>query len=124
MYRDGTGVEPDLDKAIGMFRMAADQGNVPAAVSLLAIVHPGTHEHKGVIPAVIKKLKAQANGGNIGAIRTLGNVFLDGTGVEKDPSQALEWFLKGSELGDTFCIVKCGEINNDRHNIEKCERAD
>jgi hypothetical protein len=45
-------------------------------------------------------LTQSANAGDVSAMRKLGNLYLLGDAVPKDPTAALSWFSKGAQAGD------------------------
>lgn len=59
---------------------------------------------------VFPELEEAAAKGDINAIRRLGEIYLNGYGVEKDSYTAYLWYLKGKDLRDPVSITALGEI--------------
>jgi TPR repeat protein len=47
------------------------------------------------------------------------NMYLNGSGVERDPTKAAEWFRRGAELGDADCMANLGECYNRGVGVEQ-----
>jgi lipopolysaccharide cholinephosphotransferase len=94
-YRDGKGVEKDLDEAAEWMRKAAEKDVGWAKNELFDILwRIGTPEsyNEGISVA-----KGFADEGDGGAMMRLGRAYRDGKGVEKDLDEAAEWMRKASE---------------------------
>jgi len=57
----------------------------------------------------IELWNASAEQNNLHAIYKLGNAYLKGIGVDKDLDKALEYFEKGVEQEDVYCIIGAAE---------------
>lgn len=57
---------------------------------------------------IIFALEKSANAGSINAIRTLGVSYASGRGVERNLTEALNWFLKGADAGDGRSMAYAG----------------
>jgi len=49
-----------------------------------------------------------AEKGNAQGILNVANFYQEGTGVEKDPAEAVRWYRKGAEQGDPHCLFNLG----------------
>jgi TPR repeat protein len=103
MYRDGTGTDKDASKALEWFRSASDQGNVNSVLAIIRMKDAGTADDKCFVYAM-KRLEQLAGGGNVVAMRSLGNLYFDGKSVQKDLEKAKGWFKKSAMLGDVLSI--------------------
>eukprot|EP00808_Paulinella_micropora_P025532 g2553.t1 len=98
-HEAGTGIERNLQEAVGWFRKAAEQGDASAQYNLGACFYKGRGVRQDVKQAVHWFHEA-AYKGNVRAQYNLGQCYLYGTGVKKDLSAAMEWFVRASEQGD------------------------
>ena len=95
MYRDGKGVEKDLDKAIDMMRKTAEKIQGWSRNELVDMLWKrGTPEDFEEMKSVAE---TAAGEGDIGAMGRLGRMYRDGKGVEKDLDKAIEWMRKAAE---------------------------
>ena len=90
-YETGNGVEKSLSEANVWYRKAANQGNEEASRRL---------------PLVELKYNAQA--GNADAQYKLALAYENGDGMEKDPSEAVQWFRKAAEQGHAESQYRTG----------------
>jgi len=97
MYRDGKGVEKDLEKAAEWMRKAAVAGVKWANIELSDILlKMNTPESLGEMIDIIIPL---AESGDGRAMNQLARVYRDGKGVEKDLEKAAEWMRKSADAG-------------------------
>ena len=101
MYRDGKGVEKDLNKAIEWMRKAADK-NVGWANELFDVLWTcGRPEDLVEMKAIAE---AGVINGNAPSIGRLGRMYRDGKGVEKDNSLAASYFLMAASSGAPWFV--------------------
>ncbi len=90
MYKDGIGVQKDYHEAMKYFLKAANQGNIPAQnnVGITSFLHYQLF------------------------IRSYwpGNMYSDGYGVQQDYHKAMEYYLKGANLGDSRAQFNVGTL--------------
>ena len=103
MYRDGEGVEKDVDKSIEWFKKASD--GYPKWVAEATDVLLKTTDAHNWEYAFIKCSKVAGNhsapaGLKAGVMGRLGRMYRDGKGVEKDLDKAIEWMRKASIDGN------------------------
>ena len=58
----------------------------------------------------IDGILAKANEGDVAAQTQVAGMYLKGEGVEKNPSAALEWYLKAAEQGDVGAQMSLGAL--------------
>jgi hypothetical protein len=59
-------------------------------------------------PAALKLLRPLAEGGNTAAQLYIGQMYVDGWGVERDMSKALSWYRKAAKLGNADAQYRLG----------------
>lgn len=91
LYRDGTLVKADKQKALSWFRSAAALG----------------HKEAGAIVR-IATLTERADAGDVDAMNQLGFKYFLGDDVAKDYSEALKWFRKAAEHGHPNALRNLG----------------
>jgi len=100
LYRDGKGVEKDINKAIEWMGVAAD-GDVKWAhlehVDLL-LKRSSDADYKEIITRCVPLAEA----GNAGAAGRLARLYRDGKGVEKDINKAVEWMKTAIEIDKSW----------------------
>ncbi|KAK3842083.1 MAG: hypothetical protein J3R72DRAFT_523841 [Linnemannia gamsii] len=96
MYSKGLGVRQDFERAVPWFNKAANQGHAGAQSCLGVIWLRG----KGVVQdfgEALKWFKKAAHQGHVPSMYNLGVLY--NTGVHKDRSLALGWFLRAADEG-------------------------
>jgi TPR repeat protein len=90
IYESGEGLERSVESALKWYRKAAGTGRAHAQfrVARLLLVTPGG-EKEG-----LTHLRAAADGGQGEAMVMIGGLLRTGTGLERDPAAAREWFNK------------------------------
>ena len=48
--------------------------------------------------------------GNDCSMSSIGDLYRDGLGVERDVNKAMEWYSKAAELGNSLALTKMGEL--------------
>ncbi len=126
IYRDGLGVDVDLNKAASCMRSAVDQDVWAAVVEFIDILwRISTPESYCEAIDCIEKYVAR---GHDGATGRLGRAYRDGKGVEKDLNKATEWMRKAAdlkvnwaknELYDVLVRINTPESNSEAFNVIK-----
>ncbi len=94
-YRDGNGVEKDMQKAVDTILYCAIHG-LAKAQSEAADIAMCNKDYENA-----RKFAADAtNSGIAHAYCILGNIYYNGYGVEKNVEKAIEYFIKAVNLGD------------------------
>jgi len=103
MYLYGSGVPEDKPLGLKLMRQAAVQGS-PEALFRMGIRTMNGDD--GIQPDQIegeRLLHLAADNGDRDAPQVLGQIYLHGYGVDKDPAAARKWFQMGLERGDAEC---------------------
>ena len=110
MYLNGEGFPKNRDKAIELFRRAANQDH-PGAKNMLAKLSPSAEEiyDQGIeayeaedYAKAVELFRKSADMGNDNAQNDLGNCYLYGNGVPQDDKKAAEWYRKAADQGHKF----------------------
>ena len=109
LYRDGTHVEKDIPKAVGMFTAAAEQKNEYAAYQLGRLYLAGEDISRNALEAV-KWLMLSSDLGNAHAGYALAKLYLAGDGVPKDVSAAIRLFTLSAEKKNEFAAYQLGKL--------------
>ena len=94
-YKNGRGVERNIDTALKWFTKSAKKGVADAQTQAGAI-----HYIKGRHEEAVKWYKKAAAQGEMCAQSNLGNCYERGEGVKKDIPEALKWCGKAAEQGN------------------------
>lgn len=119
MYANGLGVDRDMGVAMDWWENAARQLHVRAAHNLaLAMLagepHDGSREDAETdYTAVLRYLKIGSDAGYPNSEYTLGKLYAEGVGVEKDERRAAELFLSASIKGFAKAQYNLGKIYRD-----------
>ena len=119
MYANGLGVDRDMGVAMDWWEAAARQLHVRAAHNLALAMLAGEPRDgsraEGEIDytAVLRFLKIGADAGYPNSEYTLGKLYAEGVGVEKDPRRAAELFLSASIKGFAKAQYNLGKIYRD-----------
>jgi uncharacterized protein len=90
----GEGVTENDTEAARLFNLAADKGQIGAQYMLGMY-----YEKLAKYPEAINWFQKSSDQGNAQAIHKLGELYLRGQGVQKDPETAVEYFRKAAKLG-------------------------
>ena len=100
-YRDGQGVERNIQKAVELFTLAAKQGNSFAAFALGKMYLSDDPALSRNVVAALKWITNAAEHGNQFAQYYLGKLLLKGTDdISQDTNSALRWLLASVEQGN------------------------
>ncbi|HVL71856.1 MAG TPA: tetratricopeptide repeat protein [Beijerinckiaceae bacterium] len=125
MYAKGDGVPHDDLKAFEYFSKIADEyadetpDSPNAGVVASAFVALGSYFLEGIAGSYVKANLARAHEmfhyaaayyGDANAQYNLARMYLDGTGVEKDPRQAARWFNLAAEKGNYHAQAALGHL--------------
>ena len=116
-YRDGIGVEEDIEKAIELLTKSANLGCEGAITDIARIFRYG----KGVEvngEEAVKWYKVGVDKGYDDNLLELAQIYLDGTIVEKDIETAIHYYKLAAEKGIEGAILKLGEIYEDGLGVE------
>jgi len=109
LYRDGTHVEKDIQKAVVMFTAAAEKKNEFAAYQLgrLYLSDEGISKN---VPESVKWLTLSSDLGNAYAQYTLAKLYLTGDGVPKDVGEAIRLFTLSAEKKNEYAAYQLGKL--------------
>ena len=102
-----------MKKATNYFYESAKQNFAPSAGNLIIMYSSGQINDPAILEDTITIMKNMAEGGNLDALRRVGNLYYDGVGVKRDYAEALKWYEKCANLGDAWCRMRCGEMYRD-----------
>lgn len=109
-YRNGYGVEKDVNKAYDYYKVAADQ-NYAKAQYMVGYMHMN-HELEYINYSTgIEYFQKAADNGHKIAMYEIGAAYEAGNliGYERDLKKAVEYFEKAAELGEINALMKLGE---------------
>ncbi|RFB81417.1 tetratricopeptide repeat protein [Methylovirgula sp. 4M-Z18] len=109
IYRSGTGVAANPQISLEWTQKAADAGDHLAQAEIGDAFWFGAPPYpKDPAKAVEWFLKAAADPKQVEARWWLGVAYHDGTGVQIDQTQAMNWFRQAAELGDVRAAAQLG----------------
>lgn len=118
LYRDGTHVEKDMQKAVDMFTAAAEQKNEYAAYQLGRLYLAGTDIPKNV-PEAVKWFMLSSDLGNAYAQYSLAKLYLSGDGVPKNVGEAIRLFTLSAEKKNEFAAYQLGKLYLQGEDVPK-----
>jgi TPR repeat protein len=107
--REGRGMNEDFSRALTLYRLAAVQNQIEAALwAGLCQVHGWGTPIDPAEGAVWIELAAE--NGHAEAARYLAGMYLDGEGVPQDDGRAFHWLTRAIALGDAVAHVTLGGL--------------
>jgi TPR repeat protein len=119
-YRDGSGVDRNVDLAVGWFKKAAAQGLASAAFHLGESYANGIGTSQDVRLALQLYLAA-ANRGHAQAQFSVGNAYAAGIGAVQDDPEAFRWFLKSASQDYAPAQLKVGLAYLQGHGVDQSD---
>jgi TPR repeat protein len=110
MFQNGRGVAASRDSAIEWYRKAAAQNN-QKAISRLNLIQ--SNELR------FNKTLALAGEGDMESQYDLGNMYMEGVGVDTDKAKAIDWYGKAAAQGYEKAQYKLGLIYYEESSPEK-----
>lgn len=110
IYRDGQGTEKDIQKAVELFTVAAEQKNSFAAFALGKLYLAGDVALPKNSAAALKWLTSAAELGNQSAQYRLGKLLLQGEDVPKDIETAVHWLTAAADQGNQYAQYALGKL--------------
>lgn len=92
IYAEGKGVKKDINKAKEYFEIAANAGYAFSYYNLAMIYLWGMGKTKKDVKKGVKLLEESAKIGFHNAMETMGKLYFNGIGVEKNEEEAEKWF--------------------------------
>lgn len=100
ILRNGEGVPKDTLEAAKLYSKASELGNIGAIIALTDMALAKDLPDSSYVKIAEESARRMADTGNAVACRVLGDMYFRGKGVPNDASKAIEWYARGSELGD------------------------
>jgi TPR repeat protein len=100
-YENGNGVAVDLEKAIELYTLAANQGNADAQYNLALCYNNGEGVDMNLEKAIEFYILA-ANQGDACAQNSLGFCYENGQGVDVNLEKAIEFYTLAANQGDAY----------------------
>lgn len=119
-YMTGDEVPEDMEEAVRLFRLAAEQGNMVAQKNLGTAYDYGD----GVEADPEKALywfRKSADQGYDEAQLALGCCYMNGNGVKQDEAQASEWFRLAAEQGHALAQAFLASLYSQGKGVEQDE---
>lgn len=116
LQRGLPGEKPDYEGAVHWYKIAAQQGNADALITLAdlyssGIVTPPTPSRaKELYEHAYRVLRADAERGYASAATRLGLMFFHGHGVDPDTDLAIKWLQRGVELDNPQAKFVLGRL--------------
>jgi TPR repeat protein len=108
-FKGGRGIERDLEQAEKWFRKSAATGHVRSMVCLGSILsREGRYSDE--LAESVQWLRRAADLGDERGMTWLGFAYREGTGVDADPRQAADWFIKAYAAGSKNAADLAGRV--------------
>lgn len=126
MYANGLGVDRHMETAMDWWSRAARQLHVRAAHNLALAMLAGEPVVGGVraesdFPVILRYLKIGSDAGYPNSEYTLGKLYAEGVGVERDERRAAELFLSASIKGFAKAQYNLGKVYRDGRGMNRDE---
>ena len=127
-YRDGFGVEIDINKALLWFNKAADQGDIFAKHNIGCIKSTNNPLEISVFADIVKQagILLSVNKDDIEAMSILGICLIYGNGVEKNEEKGFSYLRQAAEKGDSnaqayvgFCYYRGKGVEKNKEEAVK-----
>ncbi|MGM9869014.1 MAG: tetratricopeptide repeat protein [Sodaliphilus sp.] len=114
-YKNGNGIEKNLEKAIEMFEKSANTGHVGAMMDLARIYRDGDEVPQNGDLA-IKWYKKAADANEESALFELAKIYRQGSLIDKNIDKAIHYYKIAAERGNASAMVAIGRIHEDGEN--------
>ncbi|MGI6471909.1 MAG: ATP-binding cassette domain-containing protein [Candidatus Methanomethylophilaceae archaeon] len=111
IYKHGKGVDMDLKRALELFISSSDRGHIASIIAIMDMYNQDSID-KEYFDVALSRLETLATGGNITAMRNIGDIYYDGRYGINDSMKAKGWFEKASLLGDAHSRRKLENIES------------
>lgn len=101
LYANGRGVTKDPVEAVRWYRQAADAAEPVAMANLGWMYHLGAGGLSKDDAEALRLIRAAAATDNPNGMHTLGVMYEHGHGVPADKTEAVKWYRRAAEAGDT-----------------------
>lgn len=109
LYYYGQGVEQDVDKAQELFDAAIEQGDMGGYLGNAYIAYD-KEDYTAAFENCNKVLEGTEQAFLAEAMESIGALYFHGQGIEQDYAQALEWYRKAADLGETDAMINIGSM--------------
>lgn len=113
MHKSGVGMPQDREKALEWFKKAAEQGNTAART------HINVMFNEDLDRKAAERLRNSAEHGDPLAQYTLGGMYEQGSGVQRDYKVAAEWYRKAAEQGEINSQINLGVMYAEGVGVEQ-----
>ena len=117
-YYTGQGAEQDYDKALSLFRAAAEKGVAKAQYRFGRMYFDGDGVNQNYSVA-FKWFKKAADHGDSDAMNNLGNMYYNGQGVGQNYEDAVLWYQESAEHGNAEAQKNLGDMYRDGLGVDK-----
>ena len=108
-YRDGKGVEQNIEKAIHYLTQSSIKGNIGAMLDLAKIYHSGISIEKNYHKA-IEWYKKAADKDDMGAILSLAEIYSNGDDSIRNMETAIHYYKIAAEKDNSIALFKLGQV--------------
>ena len=117
-YKNGTGVDKDIDKAIECFTLSANKGNKGAIMDLARMYRYGDGVDICGMTSV-EWYKKAADNDEIDAILAIAEIYSEGQIIPQNLEFAIHYYKKAAEKDNSTALFKLGELYEDGLGVEK-----
>ncbi|KKC33950.1 tetratricopeptide repeat protein [Devosia psychrophila] len=105
-FRDGDGVAVDGERALQLFKRALDRGSKDGVLRYaeLILADPSLQTQDN-LRAAFDSLQLIASSGSVSGAVTLGDYYVQGLGVQSDPDEALKWYERAVQGGNSISAM-------------------
>lgn len=119
-YKNGDGVDKDIEKAAGWYRKSAECGWLSGVYHYATCLREGEGVEKDEKEALRWYMKAGASGHGR-SLNMLGSCAEKGHGMNEDPELAFEWYRLAAESGDAESMYDLGRCYHNGYGCEENE---
>ncbi|PAU76634.1 SH3 domain-containing protein [Halomonas salipaludis] len=119
MHENGDGVAASEEEAKKWYRLAADQGYMPAQLSLAELHMRRQGDDTSFVEEAALWYRRAAEQGSEAAQFQLGLLYLEGRGVAQDDGQAAVWFEAAAQQGVTNAQNNVGSMYENGRGVEQ-----
>lgn len=119
IYSQGRGVPEDAQESLKWFKKAAEQNQPDALETLGDIYLKGRKDISIDFPLAFKYLQAAVKQGRVASLNSLGLIYENGYGVEKNPEQAAACYREAAEKNDARAQMNLGRMYEEGLGVKK-----
>ena len=110
LYREGTFVTADMPKAVGFYEKASALGFNAGTTRLAGLYLAGAEGVPINVKRSLDYYNEAVEGGSTGAMRSLADLYLEGTILNPDPERAIELLERAATFGDSASAERLATI--------------